>query len=148
MNFKCILGLSLVSVVLNSANAEPFDKTGLIDLQNEATKRASCFIIGSRLELATTAIWSEIRNKPAKTQSEQVANEKKATEVLDFGKTGSFWAKKLNENISQVIPPSQMQDYFTTQRDGISKFDQLTKKDSWLAVNAWNTCGKSYGFFK
>lgn len=148
MKFKYFLTSILATAFLNLAKAEPFDKTGLIDLKNEATKRASCFVIGSRLELVTTAIWSDMRGKPAKTQDEQWANEKKATEVLDFGKTGSFWAKKLNENISQAIPPSQMQDYFTTQRDGMSKFDLLTKKDPWLGVNAWNACGKSYGFFK
>jgi hypothetical protein len=145
LSFWILVCAAMSSEILMAA---PFDKTGLVDLKNEGTIRGSCVTVGSRLQIATNSIYGQIMNRPAKGQDEQWKNQQDAKNVLDFGKSAEYRSKALQDGMSQYVPPSQMSDYFTTLTATMGKFDQTVAQDPWKGVDAWNTCGKLYGFLR
>jgi hypothetical protein len=145
LSFLILVSTAISSEILMAA---PFDKTGIIDLKNEGTTRGSCAAVGSRLQLATNQIYVQIIQRPAQGQDGQWKNQQDAKEILDFGKSGSFWSKRLSENFTKHVPPSQMNDYQSQWGSASQRFDQAIQQDPWKGVYAWNYCGEAYGFLK
>jgi hypothetical protein len=144
-SFCILVCAAMFSEILMAA---PFDKTGIIDLKNEGTTRGSCAAVGSRLQLATNQIYVQIMQRPAKGQDGQWKNQQDAQEINKFGENGSFWSKRLSDNFSKYVPPSQMNDYLSEWSSASQRFDQAIQQDPWKGVYAWNYCGEAYGFLK
>jgi len=133
----------------SNTNASPnngLDTSGIIDLKNEATIRASCVAIGSRLSLATNQIYYQILQRPAQNQDAQWKNQRDADEISKLGEKASFASNRLNSNWQQYVPPSQISDYLEAAPAAMHRFDRVSQNNPWNAIKAWSNCAKMYGF--
>jgi len=140
------LGLALI-LLCGKSHAAPFDKTGLIDLKNEGSTRGSCAAVGSVLQLATSKIYTEILRRPAQGPDAQWKNQQDVQRINKFGENGSYWSNVLQRGMGEHVPPSQFNDFIYASTPSQRLFGAI-EKDPWIAVHAWNYCGKIYGFSK
>jgi len=133
--------LLIFSVYLNSATAQPFDETGLINLRSAGTKRGTCWVIGSRLVMPTNQLGMELQHKKTKNQDEYFFNLKKRDEMFYYGKKAGLQANRIGDY--SEMPPSERKD-FSEMSIKQSKFDEITRKDPWAGIRAWNTCQNYY----
>jgi hypothetical protein len=130
------------------SSAAPFDKTGLIDLKNEATTRASCEILGGNLIMATNTLSIRLRQLPAKTQDEQWKNMQNADRLDKFGEVGEYVDRVLSDKAGENVPPSQLTEYLMLRTQGIGKVQQLCQSNPQLVISAFESCLVMYKFRK
>ncbi len=144
--YKLVIFLiALQMVINNTSNASPLDSTGLINMKNEATIRASCEVIGSRLTFATDDIYSEAIKKNPLTNSDAVW---KANQINEFGRNAGNLSRRIGNNLHQILSPNEIAEYNNSLMPSVNLFEKEVrlKKNPWKAIKAWEICMKIFKF--
>ena len=147
---KYFSSLELLAIALSfyatNAMSAPFDKTGLIDLKNEGTRRGSCISISTGTDLATNMLVLVAMQMPATTNQAKWQKEKDIQKYTQLGKLSEYFSDALVKNETADIPPNQMDDYTKARLN--PKPMELASKNPQLVLDAFDQCLKGYNIRK
>jgi hypothetical protein len=132
--------------VTSSNVAASFDKTGLIDLKNEGTKRGSCVAVGSLLQISTNSIALGIMQRPVEGQDGFWKRQKEADMFFELGRSAKYLSEVMSDGVTRHVPPSQMSDYLEQRVEGLRRAQNARYQDPWIEIKAWDFCRKIIKF--
>ncbi|MBU3638753.1 hypothetical protein [Polynucleobacter sp. AP-RePozz3-80-G7] len=142
---KRLLPITLYLSIAN-ASSMPFDKTGLIDLKNEGTRRGSCISISTGADLASNMLVLVTTQMSVKTNQAKWQKEKDIQKYTQLGKLSEYFSDALVRNEAADIPPNQMEDYTKARLN--PKPMELASKNPQLVLDAFDQCLKGYNINK
>lgn len=140
-----LLAIALSFYITNAISA-PFDKTGLIDLKNEGTRRGSCISISTGADLASNMLVLVTTQMAATTNQAKWQKEKDIQKYTQLGKLSEYFSDALVRYEAADVPPNQMDDYTKARLN--PKPMELASKNPQLVLDAFDQCLKGYNIRK
>ncbi len=134
-------GFLIFCVLAGRAQAAPFDKTGIVDLRNEATIVGSCFSVGTRMIATVNRITNELYQSPSKGQDADWKRDQQARDLRGYADRARSLAGTLNTTLTRRVPPSQAGEFSGAAAEAAGRVDQATNgRDPWQVIEAWKYC--------
>lgn len=109
--FFMLIGLMFSSIAIGQAP----NQQKIVDVKNRGSVLGSCRSVFVYTPIYTNAIYMRLLNAPTKNQDERWANEQKANRLEQLVKRGERKGEYIYRKSSDLVPPSQMGDYFSAE---------------------------------
>ena len=130
----------------NNQTKSNFDSTGLINLKNEGTTRATCIAVASAMNNA--AFWRTREfYTPTNDRNLQSENMAKADRIERFGKYGEVVEKRLQYNDYNLVGP-HWDEYVQMLQLYPALYNQIAQSEPNRVINAFTYCINMYGLNK
>lgn len=91
------------------------NKPKLIETKNKGSVLGSCRSVYNYAPIYTNGIYMRLISSPTKSDDERWANEQKAKQLQSMVKRGERRADYIYRKTSDLVPPSEMGDYFSAE---------------------------------